>query len=280
MPISISESSSYISPNALRKFQREFGIILSPKQFKKQQQTLIANALNSRRTIVEELGKLDRKEILSFIFVLSQFGDVSKHEVPSEYLLLENNPFVVEWTGGNYSIPKEVLEYFAYEKIFKEQNYLFALIPALSMKEKKAWIKWLGIDFQGETEWELNHELYNQCRMLQKPFNGKSYIHEKEFRLEQLWRPGQNKYIDWFYKGLTTFYFAVQELSRFETDPFFVHVVHVIKAGKFILKKLPERFGERDEHILVLTIEGTTPQLRNTVYEWETNRENKNELFR
>lgn len=46
-----------------------------------------------------------------------------------------------------------------------------------------------------------------------------------------------NKIVDWYYKGLTTFYFAMQELARVEHDPFFVHVLEEIKAGKYVLKK-------------------------------------------
>lgn len=37
-------------------------------------------------------------------------------------------------------------------------------------KEKKAWIKWIGTDYEGESDRDLNHEIYAKSRILQKPF--------------------------------------------------------------------------------------------------------------
>ena len=136
-------------------------------------------------------------------------------------------------------------------------------------KEKKAWIKWIGTDYEGESDRDLNHEIFAKSRALQKPFKGKSYIHENEFFLEQLWQPGMNKIVDWYYKGLTTFYFAMQELARVEHDPFFVHVLEEIKAGKYVLKKAPQEFGEMEKYKLVSTVEGKSLQLRETSFNWE-----------
>jgi hypothetical protein len=107
------------------------------------------------------------------------------------------------------------------------------------------------------------------ARVLQKPFKGKSYIHENEFYLEQLWQPGTNKIVDWYYKGLTSFYFTMQELSRVEHDPFFVQVLEEIKAGKYVLKKAPQEFGELEKFKLVATVEGKSLQLRETSFNWE-----------
>ena len=87
--------------------------------------------------------------------------------------------------------------------------------------------------------------------------------------MEQLWQPGTNKIVDWYYKGLTTFYFAMQELARVEHDTFFVHVLEEIKAGKYVLKKAPQEFGDVERYKLVATVEGKSLQLRETAFSWE-----------
>ena len=275
MPFAISGNISQIHKDAIRSFSKKFGIILSQGQAKRQQYTLLQNALRSKKDMITDLAALQRPELLSLVFLITQFGDIEADEVPSDYTFLRQNPYVLEWQKNSFMIPLEVMEFLATEKIFKEQKYLFALIPQLPMREKKAWIRWMEVDFDGKNEWPLNHELHSQCRKLQIPFQGKSFITETEFNIEQLWRPGKNKIVDWFYKGLTPFYYAMQELSRVEKDPFFVHILETIRAGKFILKKEPEKLRQKTKYKLVATVEGQTPQLRKKVYTWEKEKEHE-----
>ncbi|MCB1157280.1 MAG: hypothetical protein KDK45_07240, partial [Leptospiraceae bacterium] len=280
MPFSISGNIEKISQEAIRKFSKNFGIIISKGQLKKQQSLLIQKALKGQKDLVSHLKSLSKPELISLVFILSQFGDTRKGEVSSEYLLYENIPYILEWKPGSYMIPSEILEFFSSEKVFRDQNYLFALIPQLTIKEKKAWVKWMEIDYEGNTEWDLNHEIYRNCRLLQLPFRGRSLVQEKEFYLEQLWKPGSNWIVDWFYKGLTTFYYTMSELYRVEKDPFLKHVIENIRAGKLIPKKEPEKFRQKSKFKLVSTVEGNTEQVRQVIYQWETEKENeKNSLF-
>ncbi|EMO74246.1 hypothetical protein LEP1GSC127_4210 [Leptospira kirschneri str. 200801925] len=71
----------------------------------------------------------------------------------------------------------------------------------------------------------------------------------------------------------------MKELSRTEKDPFLLHVLDLIRSGKLILKKNPEEFRKKEEFILVATVEGNTPQLRDTVFSWEQERENKEDFL-
>lgn len=272
MPFLISGNIDRISPEALSKFKKNFGLILSENQFTKQQYLMIQSALKARHDYVHVLSRLQKHELLSLIFLISQFGDCMLSEIPAEYSYFENIPYIVEWTKGAFTIPYEILDFLSGEKIFKEQQYLFALLPAIPAKEKKAWVKWMNLDFEGESEKELNYAIYANCRILQQPYKGKSYIHETEFLIEQLWPPGKNEIVDWYYKGMTTFYFAMQELSRTEKDPFFSRVLEEIKSGKYLLKKISQRFGESEKYKLISTVEGRTAQLRNTVFNWELER--------
>ena len=67
----------------------------------------------------------------------------------------------------------------------------------------------------------------------------------------------------------------MNELSVKERDPFFIHLLDVIKAGIFVLKEVEGRYK------LVATVEGATPQLRETIFQYEIERSAlKHSLFR
>ncbi|TGN06501.1 hypothetical protein [Leptospira ilyithenensis] len=279
MSFAISGHVKNFEKGSLRNFEKHLGIILSENQPHLQQHIMIRRALLQLGGSVDVLSGLSRQELLSFIFVLTQFGDVTRTETPLEYMQIESIPYVVQWKKGHYMIPLEILEYLSHERIFRDQGYLFALIPSLSIKEKKSWIRWMGVDFEKGGDRDLNFEIYFQCRLLQKPFLGKSLVQESEIEIEQIWPKGKNEYIDWFYKGLSTFYYSMEEMSKQERDPFLVHVIELIKAGKFILKKLPDTYGKESRFSLISTVEGNTPQLRETVFQWEEERIRKDSLF-
>ncbi|MCZ8157568.1 MAG: hypothetical protein O9264_15705 [Leptospira sp.] len=279
MPFAISGNVNSFEKGSLRNLEKQLGIILSPNQTHLQQHLMIRRTLQQFGGSVGILSGLSRQELLSFIFVLTQFGDTTRAETPAEYLLLESIPFVVQWKKGHYMIPLEILEYLSHERIFRDQGYLFALIPTLPVREKKSWIRWIGVDFEKGGDRDLNFEIYFQCRLLQKPFLGKSLVQESEIELDQIWPMGKNEYIDWFYKGLSTFYYAMEEMSKKERDPFLLHIIELIRSGKFILRKLPEIFGEDVRYSLVSTVEGNTPQLREITFQWELERIRKDSLF-
>jgi hypothetical protein len=279
MPFAISGNVRSFEPGSLRSLEKHLGIILSDNQSHVQQHLMIRRTLQQLGGSVDLLSGLSRQELLSFIFVLTQFGDTIRSETPGEYLLLESIPFVVQWKKGQYMIPLEILEYLSHERIFRDQGYLFALIPALPMREKKSWIRWMGVDFEKGGDRDLNFEIYFQCRLLQKPFLGKSLLQESEIELEQIWPLGKSEYIDWFYKGLSTFYYSLEEMSKKERDPFLLHVIELIRSGKLILKKLPDIYGEDSRYSLVSTVEGNTPQLREVIFQWEIERIRKDSLF-
>ncbi|MDZ4728055.1 MAG: hypothetical protein SH817_18015 [Leptospira sp.] len=279
MPFAISGNVDSFEKGSLRNLEKHLGIILSENQTQLQQHLMIRRTLQQLGGSVDILSGLSRQELLSFIFVLTQFGDTTRIETPAEYLLLETIPFVVQWKKGHYMIPLEILEYLAHERIFKDQGYLFALIPSLPIREKKSWIRWIGVDYEKGGDRDINFEIYFQCRLLQKPFLGKSLIQESEIELNQIWAFGKNEYMDWFYKDLSTFYYAMEEMSKKEKDPFLLHVINLIQAGKLILKKLPDVYGEESRYSLVSTVEGNTPQLRETTFQWEVERIRKDSLF-
>ena len=160
MPFLISGNLERLSETALVDFQKKFGIIISENQFFRQQYALIHNAILSRYDIVQVLTGLDKDEIISFLFILSQFGDAVVNESPIDFLRFGSNPYILEWQEGKFMIPWEVIEVFANEKVFRERNYLFSLLHQLSIKEKKAWVKWLMMDYEGRTEKDLNREIY------------------------------------------------------------------------------------------------------------------------
>lgn len=279
MPFAISGNVGAFEKGALRNLEKHLGIILSENQSHLQQHLMIRRTLQTLGGSVGILSNLSRQELLSFIFVLTQFGDTIRGETPAEYLLLESIPFVVQWKKGHYMIPLEILEYLSHERIFRDQGYLFALIPSLPIREKKSWIRWIGADFEKGGDRDLNFEIYFQCRLLQKPFLGKSLVQETQIELEQIWPYGKSEYLDWFYKGLSTFYYSMEEMSKKEKDPFLLHVIELIRAGKFVLGKQPEQFGEQPSYALVSTVEGNTPQLREITFQWEVERIRKDSLF-
>ncbi|MEI7013999.1 hypothetical protein [Leptospira licerasiae] len=281
MPFLVSGNIDLVERSNLRKLEKHLGIILSPHQYPLEQYNLIRASLKQKLDSDTLIRSMTRRELLSFIYILTQFGDVVQKETPDEYLDVENVPIVIEWQAGHYMIPYEVLDFLAQSRVFRNQNYLFALIPALPSKEKKAWLEWIGAGYGRTFPREINHELYFQCRHLQKPFQGKSLVQEESIRLEQLWVPGKNETVDWFYKGIMPFYSSMKELQRSERDPFLLHVLDLIRSGKLVLKRLPEEFGRKEEYQLVSTVEGNTPQLRDTVFSWEEAREESEDfLFR
>lgn len=56
-------------------------------------------------------------------------------------------------------------------------------------------------------------------------------------------------------------------------------MIELIKSGKFILKRLPDHYGKESTYSLVGTVEGNTPQLRETTFQWEVERLRKDSLF-
>ena len=280
MPFAIAGNAEKIEQGSLKLFNKRFGIILSDRQLPAQQSQMIHNALNAYDAPSSVMGKFSRNELISFIFILTQFCDITSMETPKEYVNFANNPYVINWAEGCFMVPLEVLEYLSREKIFREQNYLFALLPLMPLKEKKEWVKWIGVDYQGEYEKDLNYEIYYNLRPLQKAFQGKSLLTETEVELEKIWPKNKSEIVDWFYKGFTSFYYCMHELSKVEKDPFILHVLEIIKAGKYVLLKEYDRYSGEEKFKLVETIEGNTPQLRESRFKWETEREqNKNELF-
>lgn len=268
MPFAIAGNVGRIDSDALRKFEKQLGIILSPHQPTMQQKKMIRHGLQNLGGIHHILESLSKKELLSLIFLITQFGDVTMEETPRDYRELNDIPYIVEWKKFHYMIPLEVMDILSQERLFKEQGYLFALIPSLPKEEKKAWIRWMGVDYEPNSERSLDFELHLQCRVLQKPFHGKSLIQDTEFSVVDLWQEGTCEELDWFYKGLTSFYYSMNELSKKEKDPFKRHVIDVIKCGKFILKK-PDRYLPPTGSKLVATVEGATPQLRESLFQWE-----------
>jgi hypothetical protein len=268
MPFPIAGNVERIDRDSLRNFEKHLGIILSPHQPPFLQKKMIFRALVDKGSVINILESLTKQELLSLIFIISQFGDTTNHETPAEYTDLKNIPYIIEWKKNHFMVPLELFQYFSIERLFREQSYLFALIPTLTKEEKIAWIRWLGLDFESGKDKSLDFELYFSCRLLQKPFQGKCLIHDKEFQLEDLWQLGKCEEIDWYYKGLTPFYYSIQELAKKERDPFKLHVIDVIKSGKYILKKSKYNSNSSTAS-LVSTVEGATPQLRETVFVWE-----------
>jgi hypothetical protein len=275
MPFAISGNMELFENFSIRKFSKYYQVILSSNQSPVHQYYMIKAMLLRDNLIDKSLESLNREEMVSMIFLLSQFGDVCLGEIPNYYTAFHNIPFVIEWKKSQFMIPLEVLEIFSKEKIFQKQNYLFSTIPMLSSKEKKAWGHWLGIDLKNSQYMDSNFSIYFQCRSLQKPFQGKSLIQSDQFKLEEIWPAGSSEVMDWYYKGLCPFYYCMEELSKKEKDPFIMHVVQVIKAGKFILKK-----ETRDsEAIMVATVEGSTPQFREKTLFWEKSNAKVDTLF-
>jgi hypothetical protein len=267
MSFAIAGNYNRFESGALRKLEKELGIILSPSQPALQQKKMIHYGMTHMGGLHHILESLTRKELLSLIFIITQFGDTALAETPAEYRDLKNIPYVLEWKKNHFMIPLEIMDLFSQERLFKEQGYLFALIPSLPKAEKKAWIRWMEVDYE-PGERSLDFEIYFQCRLLQKPFHGKSLIQDTSFHLVDLWPVGTCEEIDWYYKGLTTFYYSLHELSKKERDPFKRHVIDVIKCGKFILKK-PERYLPLTDSTIIASVEGATPQLRESLYQWE-----------
>lgn len=278
MPFSLSGNIPLIDEIALKKFQRNFGVILSKNQSTAHQYYMVKQILTRNRILLKVIENLSREDLLNFIFLLSQFGDVSCTDSPIGYKDFENIPFIIEWQKDHFTIPLEVMEVLGNEKLFKDQNYLFSLIPTLPVKEKKAWARWMGLDFPKSTERDLNYVLHSNCRILQKPHLGKSLLQEDQFYLEDIWDLGRSEILDWYYKGLAPFYYTMEEASRREKDPFLLHIIDIIKAGKYFPKKVDE-FGSHKKHLLVATVEGSTPQFRENQFFWEEKNIESSPLF-
>lgn len=137
MPFLISGNLDLVERHSLKKMEKFLGIILSPVQFPVEQYNLLRHALHRNLDPDTLIRKMNRQELLSFIYILTQFGDVVRAETPAEYLDVEKIPLVLEWQKGLYMIPYEVLDHLSTSRIFKNQNYLFALIPSLPVKKKK-----------------------------------------------------------------------------------------------------------------------------------------------
>ncbi|MCG9873938.1 MAG: hypothetical protein MH321_04035 [Leptospiraceae bacterium] len=274
MPFAIAGNVERFERESLRGFEKHLGIILSPHQPALQQKRMIFRALVEKGGVHSILESLSKKELLSLIFIITQFGDTTSIETPPEYTDVKNIPYVIEWKKNHFTIPLEIFQYFSVERLFREQAYLFALIPMLTKEEKKSWIRWIEVDFEAGKDRNLDFEIYFHCRLLQKPFQGKSLIQDPEFLLEDLWPTGSCEQMDWYYKGLTTFYYSLQELSKKERDPFKKHVIEVIKCGKYVLRK-SHRNATLNQSTLVATVEGATPQLRETIFQWEKQDEDR-----
>lgn len=267
MPFALVGNLDKIDKSALDKIAKTYKIILSPNQTPLQQKRLLQRGLENLGSINSVLEKLSKKELLSLIFIITQFGDISLEDIPEDYSNLSKIPYVIEWSKNQFMIPLEFFENLAHERIFKEQNYLFALLHTLSKEEKKNWLQWIGAEFDKTQSHSIEFEIYSYCRTLQRPFDGKSLVQESEFLVTDMWPVGTCQELDWFYKGLTGFYYSCRNLSLREKDPFKKYVLDLIRSGKLILKI--DKYSPNTKASLVSTVEGSTPQLRKSLYSWE-----------
>ncbi len=99
------------------------------------------------------------------------------------------------------------------------------------------------MDYDGDSVNKLNQEIYYRCRILQQKTKGRSLITESEIPLENLWEKGSKEFMDWFYQGLTPFYYAIYELSLVETDSYILQLIEEIKT--IVKSKLKEYEPER-----------------------------------
>ncbi|MCB1141621.1 MAG: hypothetical protein KDK54_05245 [Leptospiraceae bacterium] len=71
----------------------------------------------------------------------------------------------------------------------------------------------------------------------------------------------------------------MQELSQKEKDSFLLTIINEIKAGKYIIKKEPEKFREREEYRLVATAEGASIQFRDTIFHYEMQKDDQEDFL-
>ena len=114
MPFVVSGNLNRIKNNSLVKFQKNFGLILSENQFEKQQYQMIQTALKTKCNFVQVFSNLQKQEVISLVFLISQFGDALLSEIPPEYSYFEEIPYIIEWNDGAFMIPFEVLDFLAH----------------------------------------------------------------------------------------------------------------------------------------------------------------------
>ena len=71
---------------------------------------MIQSALKTKCNFVQVFSNLQKQEVISLVFLISQFGDALLSEIPPEYSYFDDIPYIIEWNDGVYMIPFEVLD--------------------------------------------------------------------------------------------------------------------------------------------------------------------------
>ena len=184
---------------------------------------------------------------LSFQKLLKNFGVLSRENLEeNEYTSLTKNPYVLFPSKNICFLNADTLPILAEDKDLYEQNYLLFIIQKLGPYEKKDWCHCLKVTKKIGSERERNILLYH---ILAKKNHLNQHFEEEYIPkyLEDIFPRNTLHPMSWFYRGVITFYKALEETEKKLNSylPIVQKTIPLFKLGRLVIKKNKEMNKEK-----------------------------------
>lgn len=264
----LSELYSVLPDAELRRIQKTLKIIVS--------RGLDPERL--RRVVREGYGRLGQPfEVLerqgigeAFLKLLDHFGVLSADQITeAEQADLQKNPYTI-WPDERHCVLSgEALELLAQESIFRKRNYLYGELSRLSVKERRAWFRWLGLDCSVRSEKDRCHQIYlhlaEERRQAHRPQTPKR-TDLPEFLDEVFTNDPLKTPVAWYYREILPLYQALADAEKqlkalrpgsreYRNRELKLDIIEYFKRGVLIARAEPPEFGEATRYRLLWTRE-------------------------
>ncbi|MDH5656872.1 MAG: hypothetical protein OEZ34_13245 [Spirochaetia bacterium] len=286
MAYSLLENIHRLPEDEVNRLQKTLGIILRNSS---ETEKLRSSVQNIYIKIGDPASYMKRKKgsedaVNSLFRLMDAFGAMHISQLEScELSALKENPYTVWPDQETCMIAEEAMDYFSESFETLPSDYLFKYLRQLSAKEKKAWARWIGLDFNSANDRMRNRLLYKKLARLRFE-NEKKYSEEIHVKyLEDLFPDEPVKFqVAWYYRGVLSFY---DSLSRMEAEnkdlsaPQ-IHILNLFKTGKMFISKEKPDFGCRSKNKIVISRESHPERKMSGIFEPEHLVSEKESLFK
>ena len=264
----LSELYSVLPDAELRRIQKTLKIIVSRGLDRERLRRVVREGYSRLGQPFEVLERQGIGE--TFLKLLDRFGVLSTDQMSdAEKADLLKNPYTI-WPDERHCVLSgEALELLAQESIFRKRNYLYGELTRLSVKERRAWYRWLGLECSVRSEKDRCHQIYLHLAGERRRSDAPPAPREQEFPefLDQIFPNDPLKSpVAWFYRDILPLYQALADAEKqlkalqpgtrgYRDRKLKLDVIDAFKRGALIARAEPPVFGEATRYRLMWTRE-------------------------
>ncbi len=264
----LSELYSVLPDAELRRIQKTLKIIVSRGLDRDRLRRVVREGYSRLGQPFEVLERQGIGE--TFLKLLDRFGVLPADQMSdAEKADLLKNPYTI-WPDERHCVLSgEALELLAQESIFRKRNYLYGELTRLSVKERRAWYRWLGLECSVRSEKDRCHQIYLHLAGERRRSDAPPAPREREFPefLDQVFPNDPLKSpVAWFYRDILPLYQALADAEKqlkalqpgtrgYRDRKLKLDVIDAFKSGALIARAVPPVFGEATRYRLMWTRE-------------------------